>query len=150
MQQRIIMINKLIFAISFFSLFILNGCTQRDRDAISDLTYALTGVPGAKHKQALQNQEQGVPSKARLERLKQIEEFKARRSYWVGKSVDDLVMSWGSPSNTHKRTDGGTQYTWKWTQNNGWGQSTICTNNFVANKKGTITDWNYSGCWEHL
>ncbi|NBM92685.1 MULTISPECIES: hypothetical protein [Proteus] len=59
-------------------------------------------------------------------------------------------MSWGSPSNTHKRTDGGTQYTWKWTQNNGWGQSTICTNNFVANKKGTITDWNYSGCWEHL
>ncbi|WP_139053324.1 hypothetical protein [Proteus penneri] len=59
-------------------------------------------------------------------------------------------MSWGSPSNTHKRTDGGTQYTWKWTQNNGWGQSAICTNNFVANKKGTITDWNYSGCWEHL
>ncbi|CRL59288.1 hypothetical protein [Proteus penneri] len=66
------MINKLIFAISFFSLFMLNGCTQRDRDAISDLTYALTGVPGAKHKQALQNQEQEqeVPSKARLERLR--------------------------------------------------------------------------------
>lgn len=60
------------------SLILLSGCTQKHRDTISDITYALTGVPGAKHKNN-GNNNTTMKSKAQLEREKEEYEFKNRR-----------------------------------------------------------------------
>ncbi|WP_272677418.1 hypothetical protein ACLI07_15355 [Providencia huaxiensis] len=88
------------------SLIILSGCTQKYRDTILDITYALTGAPGAKHKTNGNNTTTTMKSKAQLEREKDEYEFKNRRQSWVGKSIDDLIMQRGSPFGVHKRQDG--------------------------------------------
>lgn len=127
----------------FTSLIILSGCTQSDRDMISDYTYVLTGVPGARQKaQAEAKKEQKAKKEA--------DEFKNRRQSWVGKSIDDLIMRRGSPWGVHKRQDGGAQYTFKQTQNSSndpyLNNPRLCVDNFVTDKKGIIVDWSTSNC----
>ncbi|MEX6297284.1 hypothetical protein AB6F54_02705 [Providencia huaxiensis] len=97
--------KKFNLSIILVSLIILSGCTQKHRDTISDITYALTGVPGAKHKNN-GNNTTAMKSKAQLEREKEEYEFKNRRQSWIGKSIDDLIMQRGSPFGVHKRQDG--------------------------------------------
>lgn len=163
---------KSIFIVIFSCfLILLTGCAQRDLDAISDLTYVLTGVPGAKHKNNGNNAsntnntsnsgdlfknspfEPSKPDpKTEAKWAKNKKAFNENRDYWVGKSIDDLVMKWNAPDSTYNRTDGGKQYSWTWTQVvRGFPSYSVqCTTNFISNKKGTITEWNYSGCLPHL
>ncbi|EPF74615.1 hypothetical protein [Acinetobacter rudis] len=131
------------------SLLILSGCSQKHIDAVSDITYILTGVPGPKHK----NQGSvgsNTQTKVMLEKEREANEFKNRRLAWVGKSIDDLIMQRGSPWGVHKRTDGGSQYTFKKTQNSSndpyLNNPRLCVDNFITDKKGIIKDWSSSNC----
>ncbi|HDN2510069.1 MULTISPECIES: hypothetical protein [Providencia] len=141
--------KKFNLSIILVSLILLSGCTQKHRDTISDITYALTGVPGAKHKNN-GNNNTTMKSKAQLEREKEEIEFKNRRQSWVGKSIDDLIMQRGSPFGVHKRQDGGSQYTFKKTQNSSndpyLNNPRLCVDNFITDKKGIIKDWSSSSC----
>lgn len=143
------MAKGLIFTTLFMSVISLSGCTQKDRDTISDITYALTGVPGAKHK-VNGDPSSTLKTKAQIEKEKEAEEFKSRRQSWVGKSIDDLIMYRGSPWGVHKRQDGGSQYTFKKTQNSSGdpylNKQRLCVDNFITDKKGIIKDWSSSNC----
>lgn len=140
--------NRLTLILIFTSIIILSGCTQRHIDTVSDITYILTGVPGAKHKN--QGVTTNTQTKAALEKEREANEFKSRRQAWVGKPIDDLVMQRGSPWGVHKRTDGGSQYTFKKTQNSSndpyLNNPRVCVDNFVTDKKGIIKDWSSSNC----
>lgn len=135
---------KLIFI--FTSIIVLSGCSQKHIDTVSDITYILTGVPGPKHK----NQEVNTQTRAAMEKEREALEFKNRRQGWVGKSIDDLILQRGSPWGVHKRTDGGSQYTFKKTQNSSndpyLNNPRVCVDNFVTDKKGIIKDWSSSNC----
>lgn len=145
--MELIILKKIL--VVFFSLFLLTSCTQKQRDTISDITYALTGVPGAKHKE-----QPTVADKDReAKRAENERKFNARRDHWIGKSSDDLVRAWGSPTKTYDRKDGGEQLTWTWTQSDGPGLFPMyiqCTTNFIADKKGIIKEWDRDGCFVGL
>lgn len=145
------MTKRLVFITLILSAIAISGCTQKDRDAISDITYTLTGVPGAKHKNNGNTPNSTtLKTKAQLEREKEEYEFKNRRQSWVGKSIDDLIMYRGSPWGVHKRQDGGSQYTFKKTQNSSGdpylNKQRLCVDNFITDKKGIIKDWSSSSC----
>ena len=145
------MSNSLISITLFVSLLAISGCSQKDRDAISDITYALTGVPGAKHKNAQNSEYEGGETDGQRRLRERQEQFEKKRTNWYGKSIDDLIESWGSPWGIHQRTDGGKQYTWKYLQymNNG-ANHTTCVDNFTTDKKGIIKKWTSQGCWDHI
>lgn len=71
---------------------------------------------------------------------------------WMGRNVDEALLDWGSPESTVPLNSGGKVYTWKtsWqTRPNVWsGEYTYgtCELTLVTNNKGTINNWNFSGC----
>lgn len=78
-------------------------------------------------------------------------EFRLERDKWIGKNSDDLVIAWGTPSETYNRNDGGKHYTYKiasrsitdvWTN-----QTTYyyCFTSFITNPKGKILAWTSKG-----
>lgn len=64
---------------------------------------------------------------------------------WVGKSADSLTASWGAPSSTIARGDGGTTYTYTTFGSNQYGLHQ-CRQSFVVDQGGTIISWAHSGC----
>ena len=91
------MAKGLIFISLFVSVLAVSGCTQKDRDAISDMTYALTGVPGAKHKNAQNSEYHGGETDGQRRLRERQEQFEKKRTQWYGKSIDDLIESWVAP-----------------------------------------------------
>lgn len=125
----------------------LTGCSTASMDAVSDIVYMTTGVPGPKqNRQARQAELEAQARKAKLEQ-KERDDFKAARQQWMGKSADKLVEVKGSPWGVHNRNDGGKQYTWKRHQQvNLRGDYTLCVENFISDKRGILVDWSTSGC----
>lgn len=144
------MSNRFNLIFIFISTIALSGCSQKSIDTVSDVTYLLTGVPGPKHKSAQNRAALERDQKIALERERKEKEFKNKRQAWVGKSIDDLIMQRGSPAGVHKRTDGGSQYTFKQTQNTSHdpylNNPRLCVDNFVTDKKGIIKAWSTSNC----
>lgn len=141
--------NVINLILIFTSIIVLSGCSQKNLDAVSDITYILTGVPGPKHKNQGTTQT-NTQTKAAMEKERKATEFKNRRQAWIGKSIDDLIIQRGSPWGVHKRTDGGSQYTFKKTQNSSndpyLNNPRLCVDNFVTDKKGIINDWSSQNC----
>ncbi|UNM95188.1 hypothetical protein MMG00_08085 [Ignatzschineria rhizosphaerae] len=71
---------------------------------------------------------------------------------WIGKNVDKVLISWGSPYSAVPLNAGGKVYSWRnaWqTRPNVWsGEYTYgtCQQTFITDSKGTITSWDYSAC----
>lgn len=71
---------------------------------------------------------------------------------WMGKNVDEALISWGSPHSAVALNSGGKVYTWKtsWqTRPNVWsGEYTygVCEQTLVTNATGTVNNWNYNSC----
>lgn len=145
------MLKKLGLMVVLPAVIVLTGCSQMAIDTISDVTYVLTGVPGAKHKNAQARDFQAGETDGQRRLRERQAQFANKRTQWYGKSIDDLIESWGSPWGIHQRTDGGKQYTWKYLQymNNG-ANHTTCVDNFTTDKKGIITKWTSQGCWDHI
>lgn len=147
------MFNYVIVAVLFSSVIAISGCTQKDRDAISDITYALTGVPGAKHKEQAK-QEQAKQEQAQTDKkADDIIKFKKERDQWIGKSVDDLVLAWGEGA-TYNRADGGRHITYRertYYQYSMLGSvSRYCDTLFVSNAKGIVKSWQSSGSCHYI
>lgn len=141
--------KKKISIISIITLVVvLSGCSQTSIDTVSDITYLLTGVPGQKHKNA---QNKAALEKEQIKKLKiekSKKEFQNERQSWVGKSIDELTLSWGQ-GETYKRTDGGRHTSYRertYYQYSMLGSvSRYCDTLFVSNAKGIIQSWKTSG-----
>jgi hypothetical protein len=63
---------------------------------------------------------------------------------WVGRNINDVVQSWGPPTN---QFSGGGTTTYSWT--NFWSnqyQINQCVQSFTVNSSGTITNFSYNNC----
>jgi hypothetical protein len=73
---------------------------------------------------------------------------------WVGRSVDDLVVAWGAPTQEHPLQDGGRVLTWYRDMGDtsltagGITSSThhSCTTTFRVSRNGEVTHWSSIGC----
>lgn len=78
---------------------------------------------------------------------------------WMGADVNQLMASWGPPSNQYIMPDGDTMYTWLWVggtrittnYNEYLGQATTgsvtywCKTTFTADQSGRLVHWQWSG-----
>ncbi|MBP6563223.1 MAG: hypothetical protein KA214_07115 [Neisseriaceae bacterium] len=136
--------KPLRLVIMIFFVGALSGCVNSGSNFI--LEELLNDPLGTKSQR--KNAERDAAIK--LKRDREAEEFRSVRQVWVGKSIDDLIMRRGSPWGVHKRTDGGSQYTFKKTQNSSHdpylNNPRVCVDNFITDKKGIIKDWSSSNC----
>lgn len=88
------------------------------------------------------------------ERAHKILKFNADRDQWVGKSVDDLALAWGGPTDTYNRADGGRHVTYRERTYYKYSMlgsvSRYCDTLFVSNAKGIIQSWQASGSCDTL
>ena len=78
---------------------------------------------------------------------------------WLGGDVNQMIDSWGIPSDEYQKPNGETMYTWLWVGNtlvtsnyNKFLKMTLtqsttfwCKTTFTTNKKGKIIDWRWEG-----
>lgn len=78
---------------------------------------------------------------------------------WLGHDVNELITSWGPPSNEYKLPNGNIMYTWLWIGNtlvqsnyNQYLNRTLtsevtywCKTTFTVDRYGRIIQWRYEG-----
>lgn len=64
---------------------------------------------------------------------------------WIGKSNQELLLSWGAPDGIAEIDDGKKVLTWKTIWSDDYGVHT-CRKSFIIDVDGKIKRWSYSGC----
>jgi hypothetical protein len=64
---------------------------------------------------------------------------------WLESLVDRLVESWGAPTSTYTKSDGGKILTYSEMWSNQYGIQT-CVKTFQVDSNGIIEGWSYNGC----
>lgn len=87
------------------------------------------------------------------------EKYERKLATWVGKDVNDLMVSWGTPSETYTMPNGYKQYTYSrqgstvatssynplLQQSTAIANTRWCKTTFTANEVGTIQAWRWEG-----
>lgn len=87
------------------------------------------------------------------------ENYEAKLKTWVGSDINNLITSWGPPSDEYKMPNGNIMYTWLRVGNtmviSNYNQYTNtvltssvrhwCKTTFTVNSAGTIRNWRWEG-----